>query len=53
MVDPKGVNLLVMAMVDEESEIDSCFIGGGGGRVAGSLLWLLLPVILPLQKFSC
>ena len=53
MVDPKGINLFVMAKADEESGIDSCFTGGGGGRVVGSLLWLLLfHVILPLQKFS-
>ena len=39
MVDPKGVNLFVMAKTDEESGIDSCFTGAGVRvRVAGSLL---------------
>ena len=40
MIDPKGVNLLVMAKA-EESGIDSCF--GGGGKEAGSLLCWALP----------
>ena len=52
MVDPKGVNLLVMAKADEESGIDSCFTGGGG-RVAGSRLLIGAYLCDLVRLFSC